>query len=69
MIQAVLHVVGIDKLLLQFLPFLCIGLKRETVSKEVVGSSILVHTAHEIGDGIQEMLLLHNGCIEDDVVT
>ena len=38
------------------------------MGEEVVGSRVLIHTAYQIGDGIEEMLLLHHGCIENHVV-
>ena len=62
--QRVLHVVGIDELLLEILPLLRVGSQRERVCQEIVWSSILVHTAHQIADGIQEVFLLHHRGIE-----
>ena len=66
--DGILHVVGIDELLFQFLPFLRVGLERERVGEEVVGSRVLVHTPHQITDGVEEVLLLHHRSIEDYVV-
>ena len=39
------------------------------MGQEVIGCSILIHTANKVRDGIEEMLFLHNGRIEDDMVT
>ena len=36
--------------------------------KEIVGCRVLVHSAHEITDGVQEVLFRHHGRVEDDVV-
>ena len=68
MIKVILHVICIDELLLEVVPFPRVWLKREAVGEEIVGSSILVHTAYEVRDGIEEMLFLHNRSIEDYVV-
>ena len=46
MADAVFHVVGIDKLLFEFFPFLGAGLEREGMGEEIVGSGVLVHSAH-----------------------
>ena len=67
-VQMVFHVVRLDELLLQFFPFLRVRLQRETVREEIVGRRILVHSAHEIADGVQEVLFRHHGRVEDDVV-
>ena len=66
--DAVLHLVGLDELLLQLLPLLGVWLQRERVRQEVVWSRILVHAAHQVRDGVQEVFLFHHWRIEYHVV-
>ena len=68
MSNGILHVIRIDKLLLQFFPLWGIRLQRERMCQEIVRSRILIHTSHQIRDGIQEMLLLHHWRIKYHVV-
>ena len=64
----VLDGVCILKLLLQEVPCLGVGLEVERVGEEVVGSSVLIHTTHEIRHGVEEVLVLHHRSIENHVV-
>ena len=68
MVKVILHVVGIDELLLQLAPLGGVGTQGEGVRQEVVGRRVLIHAAHEVADGVEEVLLLHHGGVEDDVV-
>ena len=66
--KRVFHIVCFDELLFELFPLLGVGFQREGVREEIVGSRILVHTPYEIGDGIEEMFLFYNWCVENDMV-
>ena len=36
--------------------------------EEVIGCRVLVHSTNEVGDGIEEVFLLHHRCVKDNVV-
>ena len=66
--KVVFHIVSVNELLLQLVPLGRVGTQREGVGEEVVGRGVLVHAPYEVGDGVEEMLLLHHRGVEDDVV-
>ena len=67
-VELILDGIGILKLLLQELPSLRTRLEVERMAEEVARSCVLVHTAHEIGHGIEKLLVMHDRSIEHHMI-
>ena len=66
--DGIFHAIGIFELLFEEVPGLGVRFQVEGVRQEVVGRGVLVHAAHQVRYGVQEVLVLYYGGVEDDVV-
>jgi len=67
-VELVLDGIGVLELLAQKLPCLGARLEVERVCQEVVRCRVLVHTADEIRDSIEELLVMDNRSVEHHMV-
>jgi len=65
--HAILQGKSFKKLVFQVIPLLAVVGQVERIAQEVFLAGILVHTAYQIGHGIEKMLVFNHGRVQDDL--